>query len=225
MQTSENYADRLERKLQADGFKFMEGSDPTIWRVRALSSGVVLDTFRPTALQDPSFDGASAAHLREHFEKWAAAAARDEHGMILEDARIRTTSRYRFIIEVHQEAVESVLSAPDPTDPESSLNKTGVVPLVNSEWDPEEQDSEDDTHYPPIEGCTLFNVGWLNLLYEDAELNAFSELNNFHWDDYYKRPPEIIDLESFGRAWDPSFEGATAAGLRPQFRQWAAAAA
>ncbi|RAH72533.1 uncharacterized protein BO66DRAFT_317093, partial [Aspergillus aculeatinus CBS 121060] len=224
---SQNNADRLEDELRGDGFtiwgfviyRCTYGSDAG-WerfmsrllfhipeKLKPFGGLDLLDTFRPTVLQDPSFDGASPAYLREHFEKWAAAAAREEHGMTLENARIRTTSRYRFFIQVHQEALESVLSAPDPTDPESSLNKTGFVRLVNSEWDPEEQNSADDTDYPPMEGCTLPNVGWMNLLYDDAELNAFYELNNFHWDDYYKHPPAIIDLASFGRVCGKTRDG------------------
>lgn len=31
----------------------------------------LLDTFTPTVMEDPSFEGAAVATLREHFKQWA----------------------------------------------------------------------------------------------------------------------------------------------------------
>jgi hypothetical protein len=70
----------------------------------------LLDTFAPTVLEDPSFEGATVATLREHFNQWAKAGRKEEQG-VSEDYCART-GRARFCIMVDQEAMESVLNAP-----------------------------------------------------------------------------------------------------------------
>ncbi|KAJ5781888.1 uncharacterized protein N7518_010371 [Penicillium psychrosexuale] len=96
-----NVADRLEALLDKDGFKtwgfmicrctYQNNSDWEKFMARFLSavpdylefySGLdLLDTFALTVLEDPSFEGATVAPLREHFNQWAKASLKEEQGV------------------------------------------------------------------------------------------------------------------------------------------------
>ena len=99
---------------------------------------------------------------------------------------------------VDQEALESVLNASDP----DSYNNTGFVRLVNGIWEPEELDEEElkERGGPlpecdPLEGCTLEDVGWIKVLYDEVETPGFKNMcDTLDWSMYYRRPPEIQSL-------------------------------
>ncbi|KAJ5984314.1 hypothetical protein N7481_006413, partial [Penicillium waksmanii] len=102
----------------------------------------LLDTFTPTVLQDPSFEGTTVSTLRSHFDQWAKTARKEKQG--------------------DQDAMESVLNAPVDQD------ETGFIRMVYAEWGPEELDEEDIANgdvdvEEPLEGCTGYNVGWMKL--------------------------------------------------------------
>jgi hypothetical protein len=72
---------------------------------------------------------------------------------------------------VDQEALESVLSAPDNKD-------TGFVRLVQAGWEPEELDKDvlrerngAKPEEEPLEGCTEHDVGWINVSYRGVEVS------------------------------------------------------
>jgi len=206
-----NEADQLGALLNKDGFKtwgfviyrctYQNNSD---WeKFMACFLGAVpdylefysgldlLDTFTPTVLEDPSFEGATVATLREHFNQWAKASLKEEQG-VTENYYART-GRYRFFIMVDQEAMESVLSAPEGFEDEA-----GFVRIVNAEWQPEVLDEEDiangDMSDPeePLEGCTEHDVGWMNLRWSIIELPGFHKLCDIDdWQAYYARLPTI----------------------------------
>ncbi|KAJ5125639.1 hypothetical protein N7476_010025 [Penicillium atrosanguineum] len=209
-----NGADRLEALLEKDGFKtwgfviyrctYQDNSDWEKFMARFLGavpeylefySGLdLLDTFAPTVLEDPSFEGATVSTLREHFNQWAKASRKEEQG-VAEDYYART-GRYRFFIMVDQEAMESVLSAPDEFDDE-----TGFIRIVRADWEPEVLDEEDiangDISDPEesLEGCTEHDVGWMKMCWSDIELPGFHKLRDIDdWQAYYARPPEIGDI-------------------------------
>src|SRR5437763_451293 len=83
----------------------------------------LLDKFAPTVLEDRSFEGATVAVLRDHFNQWATTALREEQG--IQNGNRGRAGRYQFLVMVDQEALESVLSAPDDV-----LDNTGFVRLV-----------------------------------------------------------------------------------------------
>lgn len=56
----------------------------------------LLHTFAPTVLEDLSFQGATFAILREHFNQWAKASLKEAQG-VAENYYART-SRYRLFI-------------------------------------------------------------------------------------------------------------------------------
>jgi hypothetical protein len=145
-------------------------------------------------LEDTSFEGATVATLREHFNQWAKASLKEEQG-VAEDYYART-GRYRFFIMVDQEAMESVLSAPEEFDYEA-----GFVRTVHAEWKPEVLDEEDIANgdvselEKPLEGCTEHDVGWMKMRWRIIELPGFHKLRHIDdWQAHYARPPEIGDI-------------------------------
>lgn len=190
-----NEADRLEALLEKDNFKtwgfviyrctYQDNAEWEKFMTRFLSavpeflqyySGLdLLDTFAPTVFEDPSFEGATVVALREHFNKWAKTARKEEQG-VSENYRARI-GRYRFFITVDQEALESVLHAPEDIDEEVAF-----VRMVHAEWEPQKYDEEDiangdvDPPEEPLEGCTEHDVGWMKMYWRITELPGFGQL-------------------------------------------------
>jgi hypothetical protein len=101
MTTRGNQADNLERLLDKDGFKtwgfvifrctYQNDSDWEKFMARFLRpvpkfleyyNGLdLLDKFAPTVLEDRSFEGATVAVLRDHFNQWATTAPREKQGV------------------------------------------------------------------------------------------------------------------------------------------------
>ena len=161
----------------------------------------LLDKFRPTVLEDPSFEGSTVAALRDHFNKWVPMAVKEEQGVDISNPGQRflgetgrgQSARYRIFVMVDQEALESVVTNAEDDD------ETGFVRLVDSEWEPEvlSEDELDALNGPPpeeepLEGCTQHDVGWMKALYRGVEAHGFVNLSDpFGWETYYSRPPEI----------------------------------
>lgn len=211
--TGRNTADRLEKLLHEDGFKkwgfviyrctYQNNTDWENFMARFVSAvpeylefynGLdLLNTFTPTVLEDASFEGATVATLREHFNQWAKTSLKEEQG-VAEDYRAYT-GRYRFFIMVDQEAMDSVLSAPEDED------EAAFVRVVYAKWKPEIPNEEDiangDVSEPeePIEGCTQNDVGWMKMCWRWVELPGFYKMRDWDdWEAYYVRPPEIGDI-------------------------------
>ncbi|CAI7577160.1 unnamed protein product [Penicillium manginii] len=187
-----NEADIIEALLKKDEFKkwgfviyrctYQNNSDWEKFMARFLKevtnhlesySGLdLLDTYTPTVLEDPSFEGATAATL--------------------------PNGRYRFFIAVDQEAMESVLNVPEDSD----IDETGFVRMIYGEWEPEVLDEEDIANgheteaEEPIEGCTLHDVGWMKMSWRWVVLPGFHKMRSWDdWETYYARPPEIGDID------------------------------
>lgn len=183
-----NQADQLERLLQQDGFKiwgfvvyrctYQSDSDWETfmtWFLYHVTKSLehyngldLLDSFAPTILEDESFNGATTTFLRNHFQKWAATAPQIEQGT--DYSPFPASGRYRFFIMVDPEALESVLSIPNP----HFSVRTGFVRLVNGVWELEKLDEKkleelgisSLSELEPeesLEGCTLEDVGWMKV--------------------------------------------------------------
>lgn len=210
MDSNLNDTDQIEALLNKDNFKtwgfiiyrctYQNNTDWDKFLTHFLSpvpesleyySGLdLLETFAPTVLEDPSFEGATAATLREHLGQWSKTAMKEEQG-VSEIYRART-GRYRFFIMMDQEDMQSVLNAPVDQD------EMGFVRMVYAEWGPEELEKEDivngdvDDPEEPLEGCTEYDVGWMKLYWQVAQLPAFLKLRDSDdWQAYYTRSPEI----------------------------------
>jgi hypothetical protein len=211
-----NEADIIEALLKKDGFKkwgfviyrctYQNNSDWEKFMARFLNevtnhlesyNGLdLLDTYMPTVLEHPSFEGATAATLREHFNQWAKTSLKEEQD-VPENYRA-ANGRYRFFIAVDQEAMESVLNVPEDSD----MDETGFVRMIYGEWEPEVLDEEDIANgheteaEEPIEGCTLHNVGWMKMSWRWVVLPGFHKMRSCDdWETYYARPPEIGDID------------------------------
>ncbi|KAJ5248570.1 hypothetical protein N7468_000021 [Penicillium chermesinum] len=219
METTSNEADILERLLQKDGFKtwgfviyrctyannhdwqkfldlYYSEAKSTLELYRGLD---LLDDFAPTVIEDPSFEGATTRELREHFKTWAQVAVFREQNITALQASgsYFSTGRYRFFIMVDQESLESVLNAPD-------RNKVGMafVRLVNAEWEPQVLDEDEiealggpPEEFEPLEGCTLEDVGWMKIPFDEPGVSGFVRMRDPNqWDRYYSRPPKIQSL-------------------------------
>lgn len=118
---------------------------------------------------------------------------KEEQG-ISKNYRART-GRYRVFIAVDQEAMESVLNAPVDND------ETGFVRMLHAEWGPEQIDEDDiangniNNPEESLEGCPEYDVGWMKLYWQVAQLPAFPKLRDIDdWQAHYTRSPEIGDF-------------------------------
>ncbi|KAJ5783866.1 uncharacterized protein N7518_009543 [Penicillium psychrosexuale] len=198
-----NGADLVEELLKEDGFttwgfNFMARMVGAVSEdLKEYSGLALLDTFAPTVLEDPSFEGATVATLREHFHPWKKTALKEEQG-VSEDYT-PTSGRYRFFITVDQEAMESVLNTPLGGFEEYKL---GHVRMVNAEWKwtdaPEEVSEDEDISEPeefePLEGCTEDDVGWMNIRWRIVQLPGHKMTEIDDWQAYYVRYPGIADI-------------------------------
>ncbi|KAJ6092404.1 hypothetical protein N7467_004373 [Penicillium canescens] len=218
MSSDFNEADLVEKLLKEDGFTtwgfvifrctYHNDADWENFMARMVgavsedlkgSNGLdLLDTFAPTVLEDPSFEGATVATLREHFHQWKKTALKEEQG-VSEDYTPKN-GRYRFFIAVNQEAMESVLNTPLGGFEEY---KSGHVRIVNAEWkwtfvpeeDSEDEDISEPEEFEPHEGCTEDDVGWMNIRWRIVQLTGFHKITEIDdWQAYYVRYPGIADI-------------------------------
>ncbi|KAJ5670384.1 uncharacterized protein N7477_005747 [Penicillium maclennaniae] len=181
-----NEADRPEALLNKDGLKtwgfviyrctYQNNSDWEKFMARFLSvvpdylefySGLdLLDTFAPTVLEDPSFEGTTVATLGEHFNLWAKVSLKEEKGGP-EDYYVRI-GRYRFFIMVDQEAMELVLSAPKHDYETSFVRVRYSMKRIRNGDVPEPEE--------PLEGCTENDVGWMKVCWAYVGLPGFHKL-------------------------------------------------
>jgi hypothetical protein len=143
-----------------------------------------------------ALDRASRSQLRERFNQWAA------HAFMIEQPRAQAHThpnptfgvpRYNYFIQVDEEALQSVLTAP-----KRDLHGQAFVNFVDSQWEPmprEKYGGEEENVFHPVDGCTQENVGWMRVALRmiNAEFyDAAAEFAGGVWYVYYKRPPEIL---------------------------------
>jgi hypothetical protein len=85
---------------------------------------------------------------------------------------------------VDQEALESVLNAPD-----RRRLRMAFVRLVNAEWAPKVLDEK---KFEPLEVCMLEDVGWMKVPFGEVVFTGVVLMRDAnHWDRYYFRPPQV----------------------------------
>lgn len=144
-----------------------------------------------------TFTDVSKDELRRHFRDWASFAPAVEQPRAREPWCSIYSPRYRFFIHVDHEAMQSVLDHPQP----AIHLEEGHVNLVDSKWRLEVEDSENeedydslDHTYPPIDGCTSQEVGWMKMQYSRVAPETYNLLSfdDYAWYDIYVRPPEML---------------------------------
>lgn len=100
--------------------------------------------------------------------------------------------RYKHRVQIDSAALASIVSAEG--DPDELCRGPAWVNLIDADWDPNaaaaerEQDRqtaladgedyglEDDEVFPPIDGCTEENVGWMKVQYQDLIPDMYTRL-------------------------------------------------
>lgn len=147
------------------------------------------------------FDNASTAFIRQHFEQWAADAPQREQELGAEAAAresrgLSRAQRYRFCIQIDDDSLQSIVNGPIPEDyPMPSA--LGYFKIIRKDWGPdeEEEEEEEEAKQEPLEGCALYNVGWMRVRYSSGMLRVYSFLRSPNgWDIDYRLPPEVAVL-------------------------------
>jgi hypothetical protein len=201
-----NDADNIERYLQEDGHRtwgfviyrctyesdsdwdrFMERLRYQTRHRLELCSGVdMMDRLSITVFEDQSLlDGASTSIVREHFKQWAATAPQQEQG-----TGPALSQRYRYCVQVDAVALQSVIHDA-PTPPQLDTTSDGFVNLIWKDWEPYRPDRREAVE-EPIEDCTLNDVGWMRVAYQDVMVGMYCYLRGWNdWYREYRRPPEV----------------------------------
>lgn len=152
-------------------------------------------------------DGASKDQVREHFIQWCASdAAKAEHGDagLENDTMLYSSPRYSYCVHVDAGSLASVINGPQP--PILDDRGVGWVNLIDAAWEiPERETFNDDGNSSdveiddptdegeePIDGCRLYDVGWMKMGAQSLCVPAYTYLHNPSlWMAAYKRPPEV----------------------------------
>ncbi|KAJ6012313.1 hypothetical protein N7522_002668, partial [Penicillium canescens] len=111
--------------------------------------------------EDSSFDGAATAVVRDHFKRWAATAARN-----------KAPAREYSIL----------------------ADEEGFVRLIREDWKeyyPFEEGESLEEEQEAIEGCTLEDVGWMQVPFDGVMVIPWYYLRGYAWEREYRRPPTI----------------------------------
>lgn len=204
--THNNNADNIERYLQEDGhrtwgfviYRCTYGSDHDwdqfmmrlrhqIQKTLQIYNGLdMMDSLNLTVFEDRSLlDGASTSVVREQFKQWATTAPQQEQG-----TGPALSHRYRFCVQVDAVGLEAVIhDAPTPPYPDTTSD--GFVNLIWKDWRPSTTDPIEEAE-EPIEGCTLDDVGWMKVAYQEVVVDMYYYLRDRNaWYTEYRRPPEV----------------------------------
>lgn len=160
------------------------------------------------------FDGASKSDVRNHFKAWVRADAEQQvlgSPVSVQVARHQRPAveyenpRYRFPIYVDAAALDSVIhQAPRPPEPDNQ--GVGYLVLIDSDSGaytaatpsyPQEEDGNDGTEgcESPVEGCSLYDVGWMKVGVDGLVPAVYASLLVSDWfQSNYVRPPEVLVL-------------------------------
>jgi hypothetical protein len=169
--------------------------------------------FRLTVMEDKSqFDEADTSDISQHFQDWATNALNEEQGSNEEIESRRQelipwygslAVRYRFCLQIDAAALQSILK-----------RKRGAwVNLIRDDWqvtqamakgpsgDWDQDDCTDlEEEFPPIEGNTREDVGWMKVDYKCLMPTCYSHLcDPDFWASNYAGPPHVLsssDLDS-----------------------------
>jgi hypothetical protein len=192
-----NFMDRFRLEMERQ----MDGSEG-----RAL-----LKKLDITVLEDPSWEDASTASIRAHFQDWCEKNAQREQRFLLEsNHRIWKGWRYNICIHMNSCALESFDEGADPKD---------YVNLISRSWlslrdqphllvEKRQKPSWWKRAWPPVppeydelEGNTEEDVGWM-MMELDSLVPMYSRLGRLNsWLTEYKRPPIVVFN---GYSWERS---------------------
>ena len=120
----------------------------------------------------------------------------------------RSQSRYTYCIYADAESIKSVINGEGPgsTATQDILHPKAFVKLIDYQWkehpEPRQPDSdgsdfddddeeESDEGYPPIDGCTKEDVGWMKVAARVLIPRQYCILGRGNWMLGYVRPPRM----------------------------------
>ncbi len=67
----------------------------------------------------------------------------------------------------------------------------GFINLIQKDWEPHTPDAREPVE-DPIEDCTLHDVGWMMVAYQDVMVDMHYQLRGYNnWYTEYRRPPKV----------------------------------
>ena len=175
----------------------------------------LMESLNLKVFEDPSvLEGASTTLVRKKFLEWRSGPAveqeivgTDGYPLLIPNGSGRTHGtkpRYQFFVQVDEESLYSNISRETKAPLEYAVIR-GHVNLIRAEWelpDPKERakllqmdaEAEDplDEDEEPLEGCKIYDVGWMKANITVFDVGAQSYLNDTLWDVNYVRPPGIV---------------------------------
>lgn len=146
-----------------------------------------------TVQEDPAtLDGASKSQVRTRFKQY------------VESSQKPWGPRYAACLAVDAASLASVLEGPQP--PEVDLEDSTFVYLIDRCWehvdresydweamgqDPAQDDPEDEGE-EEVEGCKMFDVGWMKVNSNGIAPRTYDLLDGMGWDGLYVRPPRVV---------------------------------
>lgn len=214
-----NIADRTDRQMQQDdhqlwGFVIYRTTynNDTEW-AEALSrlrhdyeeafhmdnGDDILGQLRLTVMDDKQkFNGATADDIRHHFQTWALESYKHEQSQERDErqqlAGLNRSPRYNFAVQIDGDSLHSIIHD-TPETPDWDIDHKGWVKVIKRSWSLESEEELDDheTQYEPLEGFTVWDVGWVRIPVVSVMTEWYVqsyELNN--WPTYYRRPPQVV---------------------------------
>jgi hypothetical protein len=152
-----------------------------------------------TIFEDRSiFERAPAAVIRDHFESWAASACLQEQGTSYGSHWWVGSPRYRFCIQITEENLRNILDDKNDAD-----ENDGQVRLIRRSWKAQQGDDHERAsdpvnildEYTGVEGCTAYDVGWMNIR-QNEYLSFYCRFQNSNiWQARYERPPLLAKVD------------------------------
>lgn len=143
-----------------------------------------------------AFEGASKDDARAHFVRWCASDEAKAEQFDPGDPALAvittmhlSSPRYSYFAHVDTAALESIVG-PDVVDEGDYVN------IVDSQWylpGPDDEGESADEGEEPVEGCRMYDVGWMKMSSGSLHLSAYAFLENADlWSSAYTRPPDEI---------------------------------
>lgn len=182
-----------------------------------------MDAFNLKVFEDTSvLEGASKIELRKMFINWRSEVAVEEERIdepgaspiLIPDGRggtRGTKQRYNYFVQIDEESLYSIIDRETKTHTRDYGLVLGHVNVISADWelpdpqyyaeiraadndeDPSDYEDPVDEGEEPLEGCRLYDVGWMKTNISVSHVGTQQILTESVWDHNYVRPPGIAD--------------------------------
>ncbi|KAI5238796.1 hypothetical protein E4T43_07166 [Aureobasidium subglaciale] len=162
-------------------------------------------------IEDPALEGASKSDIRRRFKEWVNINARLECTAAISAGQFQTLlreiPRFNFCIHVDAEVLDAVIrrgpsldetmaTVDEPMRTGLGTNTTRQHPIVGMKDTKRTRTlSTKDENEEEIEGCKLYDVGWMRVSVEDLMPRTYGNLIDINsWELYYHQPSDGVAL-------------------------------